>query len=99
MEAKTIERHIDCGKWRMRIEGGMEATDVRLKGARNRRIGLLKLDNADFRARLPRTPEDKVREDMVLRGVPLYWNFYGTEVQIWPAPAHEWDIEIDVRPK
>jgi len=87
------------GKWKIRIDSTTEATDVRLKGARNRHIQLLRLQADDFRALFSRDPDGKAKEDAVLRGTPTYWHFEAQTVQIWPAPAHQWDVEIDVRPK
>lgn len=96
---KTIERHIDVGKWQMKVEAGHDASGVRLKGQRNRHIELKQLPTEEFRSYLNYAPDGKVREDSILRGMPIYWHFIGNTVQIWPAPAHQWDIEIDLRPK
>lgn len=96
---KTIERHIDVGKWQMKVETGHDVTAFRLKGQRNRPIELRHLPTDEFRAHLSYSPDGKVKEDAILRGMPLYWHSIGNTVQIWPAPAHQWDIEIDLRPK
>ena len=97
--AKTIQKHIDVGKWKIRVDSTYEAVDVRLKGMRNRHIGLIRLPQEDFRSRFSRNPDGSAKDDAVLRGVPMYWHFEAQTVQIWPAPAHQWDIEIDLRPK
>ena len=97
--AKTIQKHIDVGKWKIRVDSTYDAVDVRLKGMRNRHIQLIRLDADDFRARFSRDPDGKAKEDWALRGTPMYWHFEAQTVQLWPAPAHQWDVEIDLRPK
>lgn len=99
VEAKTIEKHIDCGKWKLGLEGGYIPTEVRLRGSRNRTTPLRRLPKEEFRARFSYDPDGKVKDDVVLRGMPLYWHFEGNTVQLWPAPSHQWDVEIDLQPK
>ena len=97
--AKTIQKHIDVGRWKIRVESTYEPTDVRLKGMRNRHIQLLRLNQDEFRSRFSRNDDGTAKEDAVLRGTPTFWHFEAQTVQIWPAPAHQWDVEIDLRPK
>ena len=96
---KSIERVLDVGKWRLKTEGGYEVMGVWLKGLRNRMHCLLKVEPAEFDSRCMKDPDGKVKEDSVLRGVPVCYKEEGGMICLWPAPAHQWGIRIDLTKK
>ena len=90
----TIEKHLDVGKWRIQVSG--EITGVFLKGMRGRRHPLVRTDKADFSSRLMKRPNGEVTDPAVLRGTPSMYCHEGPWLMLWPSPAHQWTIEIEV---
>ena len=93
---KTVERTLDVGKWRLKIDGGYDTVAVALKGLRNRRFPLLKVEPAEFNSRCMCDPDGKIKDDAVLRGVPSCYKEEGGMISLWPSPAHQWIIQIDL---
>lgn len=96
MPDKTIERTLEVGKWRLRVDGGHDVTAVRLKGMRNRAHPLYKVEPEEFLSRCIKTPDGKISESTVTRGVPVCYKEEAGMVCLWPSPAHQWIIEIDL---
>ena len=93
---KSVERTLDVGKWRVRGEGGYDVAAVFLKGLRARRFPLMKVEPAEFNARCMCDPDGKIKDDAVLRGVPSCYKEEGGMISLWPSPAHQWTIQIDL---
>ena len=93
---KSVERTLDVGKWRVRGEGGYDVAAVFLKGMRNRRFKLIKVDATEFDEKCMKSSDGKVKDDAVLRGVPYFYKEEGGMISLWPSPAHQWTIQIDL---
>jgi hypothetical protein len=92
---KLISKELSPGKWKVGIDAGYEAVAVSLKGMRGRLTPLITIDEKEFTSRHPKGPDGKWEDSQfVLRGVPVAYHQYGHVIMLWPAPLHEWNIEI-----
>jgi hypothetical protein len=92
-----MERTIPVGKWRINTEIGLEVLRVFIKGMRDRPFELRRVTREDFDSRLVKTPNGKVIDTTVLRGLPSCFTTEGSVVLIWPSPAHQWKMQFEVR--
>ena len=97
---KVVERKVEPGKWRIGFHGdilGHEITAVYLKGLRNRPWPLYQVAIDEFKERFPDIETDRPRS--VVRGMPSMWTQIGPMVYVWPAPAHEWVMQVRMTEK
>ena len=93
---KTITRTLDVGKWRVGIDGGYDVDAVKLRGMRNRDFPLLRVEKDEFLSRCQRSPDGTIDNSVVIRGVPVAYMVEAGKVWLWPSPAHQWTIAIDL---
>ncbi len=103
MTTKTIERKLAVGKWRLNIGHDMkdcELLGVYLKGMRNRPFELNRVTPETFFERAPKDENGQPQDTpTMMRGVPVFYLLQGTTVFLWPAPSHEWKLELRLRAK
>ncbi len=103
MTIKTIERQLNVGKWRIFLGHDMkdhELLGVYLKGMRNRPFPVMKASPETFFERAPKDENGQPYDTpSMLRGVPVMYLQQGTTVFLWPAPSHEWKLELRLRYK
>ena len=101
MTEKLFTKKLEIGQFKVGIQGGggFEVAAVSLKGMRNRPFPLRKIGLTEFLTRCGRKTVDGRPEEpeVILRGMPSLYALWGQLIYLWPAPLHQWTIEVRLR--
>ncbi len=98
---KIVERKCPIGKWRFVFRDIMnhEVIGVSLKGQR-RPWPLWEISKEQFLERVPKDQNGNPYEAATtLWSVPTMYMHEGQYIYIWPAPAHEWTLQLELKEK
>lgn len=94
--SELIERKLDPGKFRIPLPHGVDVEAVSLKGMRKRSWPLMHISVDELKKRMPTDLDGTMVSVEALCSVPVAYARQGPWVLVWPAPRHEWTVEIDI---
>ena len=97
--SEIMEKYLEPGKFRIPIPGNSEVEGVCLKGMRKRSWPLIKIDLDEFKKRMPTDLEGVMNSPSALWSIPVAYTRQGPFVLVWPAPRHEWTVELKLSKK
>ena len=92
--SEILEKHLDPGKFRVPIPGNSDVEGVALRGNRKRSWPLMKIDLEEFKRRMPTDLQGDMNSPSALWSIPVAYTRQGPFVLVWPAPRHEWTVEV-----
>jgi hypothetical protein len=98
---KIVERKLEIGQWKINTQVyGYEVVNVTLRGLRDRPFPLTRISPESFFTRHPKGQDGKpIDPEIVLRGTPAVYTVSPPLILLWPAPMHQWTLQVRLRKK
>ena len=104
MTEKIVEKKLEIGQWKFNLANhggyGMDIINVSLRGLRNRPFFLTRISTEVFFTRHPKGADGKPQDPaIILRGMPSMYTILANMLYLWPAPMHEWTLQVRMKKK